>query len=109
MDSSPLAKHFGRLLWRHRRRADLSQEQFAFLLAMHRTEISQLERGLRVPRLDTILKLSAGAEVSPCQLMAGLRWRPGSSALVSGSYADAGSPASANSPAANRKRVRDAT
>lgn len=111
MDSSRLAEHFGRLLWRHRRRAYLSQEQLAYLLDVHRTEISQLERGLRVPRLDTILKLAAGVEASPCELMAGLRWRPGSHApLVAGTYADAGSRASvANAPAANRKRVRHAT
>jgi transcriptional regulator with XRE-family HTH domain len=76
--SSPIAEHFGRRLWLHRRRAWLSQDELARLVDLHHTEISNLERGLRVPRLDTILKLSAGAEASPCDLIAGLRWRSGS-------------------------------
>jgi transcriptional regulator with XRE-family HTH domain len=84
---TPLSEHFGRRLWRYRRRAYLSQDDLALLLGLHRTEISQLERGLRIPRLDTILKLSAGVEASPCDLIAGLRWRPGSLDQVSGVYA----------------------
>jgi hypothetical protein len=45
---------------------------------MSRVDISALERGLRLPRLDTILKVAAGMEVSTCELLAGLpRWRPG--------------------------------
>lgn len=88
MDSSRLAEHFGRQLWRRRRLAYLNQEELGRLLGMHRTEISRLERGLSVPRLDTILKLSAGVEASPCELIAGLRWRPGSHDLVGGGYGD---------------------
>jgi transcriptional regulator with XRE-family HTH domain len=107
MDSSRLAEHFGRQLWRRRRLACLTQEELGRLLDVHRTEIGLIERGLRVPRLDTILKLAAGVEASPCELIAGLRWRPGSHALVGGIYADSGSRVgAANSPAANRKRVR---
>jgi transcriptional regulator with XRE-family HTH domain len=87
---SPLSEHFGRRLWRHRRLAYLSQEKLAHLLDLHRTEISELERGLRVPRLDTILKLSAGVEASPCDLIAGLRWRPGSYDQLEGTYAAEG-------------------
>lgn len=83
---TPLSEHFGRRLWRYRRRAYLSQDDLALLLGLHRTEISQIERGLRIPRLDTILKLSAGVEASPCDLIAGLRWRPGSLDQVSGVY-----------------------
>jgi transcriptional regulator with XRE-family HTH domain len=106
MDSSRLAEHFGRRLWHRRRLACLTQEELGRLLDVHRTEIGLIERGLRVPRLDTILKLSAGVEASPCDLISGLRWRPGSHAHVGGSYADSGSRVDANTPAANRKRVR---
>jgi transcriptional regulator with XRE-family HTH domain len=84
---SPLSEHFGRRLWLHRRRAYLSQEELSHLLDLHRTEIGELERGLRIPRLDTILKLSAGVEASPCDLIAGLRWRPGSYDQLDGAYA----------------------
>ncbi len=76
MDSR-LADQFGRNLWRSRRRADLTQEELARLTELHRGDIGELERGRRLPRLDTILKVSAGVEASPCVLLAGLRWRPG--------------------------------
>ena len=44
---------------------------------MRRTVISPLERGLRLPRIDTILKLAAAMKVSPCVLLEGMQWRPG--------------------------------
>jgi transcriptional regulator with XRE-family HTH domain len=100
MVSSQLTEHFGCGLWRHRRLAYLSQKQLAYLLDVHRTEISEFERGLRVPRLGTILKLSAGMETSPCELIAGLHWQPGSHDLVGGAYAEGSLVA-----AAGRKRV----
>jgi transcriptional regulator with XRE-family HTH domain len=91
MDSSRLVEHFGRRLWHRRRLACLSQHELGLLVDLHRTEIGLLERGRRVPRLDTILKLSAGVEVSPCELIAGLHWRSGSHDLVGGAYAEKGS------------------
>jgi transcriptional regulator with XRE-family HTH domain len=72
-----LAHRFGDNLRRARRRADLSQVQLGRLVELHRVDVGQLERGLRLPRLDTILKLSAGVEQSSCALLAGLHWRPG--------------------------------
>jgi DNA-binding XRE family transcriptional regulator len=72
-----LAHHFGGNLRRARRRADLSQMQLARLVELNRVDVGQLERGRRLPRLDTILKLSAGVEQSSRVLLAGLRWRPG--------------------------------
>lgn len=73
----PLADRFGANLRRARRNAGLSQEGLAHLVELGRCDVSQYERGLRFPRLDTILKLSAGVAVSPCVLLAGLRWQPG--------------------------------
>lgn len=75
--ASRLADHFGYNLWRQRRRADLSQEELAELAELSRVDVGALERGKRLPRLDTILKISAALEASPCALLAGLRWRPG--------------------------------
>lgn len=70
-----VAEQFGSNLFMVRRRAYLSQEQLSRRAALHRTEIGLLERGLRVPRLDTIVKLADGLEVSPGTLLAGLgRW-----------------------------------
>lgn len=76
--ASPLADRFGRNLSRQRRLAGLNQQDLGERAQMSRTEISAIERGLRLPRLDTILKVAAGVETSICELLAGLpRWRPG--------------------------------
>jgi transcriptional regulator with XRE-family HTH domain len=72
-----LAERFGRNLWRCRRRADLSQEGLGNLVGLSRDAISRLEKGERLARLDTILKLAAGTNVSTCVLLEGVAWRPG--------------------------------
>ncbi|HWC48156.1 MAG TPA: helix-turn-helix transcriptional regulator [Solirubrobacterales bacterium] len=64
------------LVWL-RRQAGLTQQELADRVGMNRTVLSALERGLRVPRLDTILKLAAGLEVGNCDLIAGMWWEPG--------------------------------
>jgi transcriptional regulator with XRE-family HTH domain len=75
--SSPLGERFGTHLKRTRRRADLSQQALADLVGMNRVNVSELERGLALPRIDTILKLAAGTNVSACELLEGMEWRPG--------------------------------
>lgn len=45
---------FGRVLRDQRREAGLSQERLAYLSGLHRTYISQLERGLKSPSLAAI-------------------------------------------------------
>lgn len=72
-----VAKRFGENLARIRREADMSQEELGVRASVHRTEISQLERGLRVPRIDTLVKIAASLEVSADELLAGLGWTPG--------------------------------
>lgn len=74
-----LADCFGANLARCRRRVQLSQDQTAVLASLHRTEVSNLERGLRLPRLDTIVKLAAAVEAEVGELVAGITW-------VSGGY-----------------------
>lgn len=72
-----IADRFGHNLARQRRLSGLSQEELAEVTHMHRTGVASIERGQSVPRLDTLLKLSAGVESPPCELLDGLRWRPG--------------------------------
>jgi len=43
---------------------------------LHRTEIGQLERGIRIPRMDTVVKLAGALEVPPGDLMKGMAWKP---------------------------------
>jgi transcriptional regulator with XRE-family HTH domain len=72
-----LAARFGDNLARCRKRADFSQEELALRASLHRTELSNLERGLRLPRVDTLVKLKSCLEVSADDLLAGLTWTPG--------------------------------
>ncbi len=72
-----IAKQFGDNLRRARKRADLSQEDLAWGASLHRTEISHLERGLRIARVDTVAKLAGTLEIDPGTLFAGIFWTPG--------------------------------
>lgn len=60
-----------------RKRAGLSQEALGFRASLHRTEIGLLERGARVPRIDTLVKLAAALGIGPCDLLEGIAWEPG--------------------------------
>ena len=71
-----IAAIFGANLARCREAAGLSQEQVGLMADLHRTEISQLERGLRVARIDTLVKLAGALGVTPAALLDGLVWRP---------------------------------
>jgi transcriptional regulator with XRE-family HTH domain len=72
-----VAKQFGENLARERRRADFSQEELGVRASLHRTEISQLERGLRCPKADTIVKLAGSLEIEPAVFFEGMAWEPG--------------------------------
>lgn len=76
-----IAARFGDNLIRARRAADVSQDELAVRASVHRTEISQLERGLRIARIDTLIKLAASLEVAPGELLTGLDWQPGSTRI----------------------------
>ena len=69
-----LALRFGRNLCRLRRRMGYSQEELAALASLHRTEVSMLERGIRVPRLDTLVRLLGSLDAEPGDFFTGLTW-----------------------------------
>jgi transcriptional regulator with XRE-family HTH domain len=82
-----IANLLGANLKRARREADLSQEELGYRSSLHRTEISGIERGLRVIRVDTLVKLAGGLGIPPSELMRGIEWSPGE--LRRGSFAAA--------------------
>ena len=82
-----VADRFGANLAHHRRLADLSQEETAVLASIHRTAVGMIERGERLPRADTIAKLTAVLEVDPGELFEGIVWEPGS--VKSGGFVEA--------------------
>jgi transcriptional regulator with XRE-family HTH domain len=75
--SREVAERFGVNLAGLRKRVGLSQEDVCFLAGLHRTEISHLERGKRLPRVDTVAKLAAAIKVDPGELFEGIVWEPG--------------------------------
>jgi transcriptional regulator with XRE-family HTH domain len=68
-DKGPVAAQFGRNLRACRMRALFTQEALAARASLHRTEIGLLERGARVPRIDTLLHLAAALAVEPGELL----------------------------------------
>jgi transcriptional regulator with XRE-family HTH domain len=72
-----VARRFGENLRRHRKAADISQEELGVRCSLHRTEIGLLERGARVPRIDTLIKISSGLGIRiDCALLDGITWTP---------------------------------
>jgi transcriptional regulator with XRE-family HTH domain len=78
MFASEVAERFSADVLHFRREADLSQEALGMRATLHRTEIGLLERRTRMPQLDTVLKIAGALDVSPCELLDGMRWTPGS-------------------------------
>jgi transcriptional regulator with XRE-family HTH domain len=63
----------GENIRRIRRGAGLSQEQLSARSGLHSTEISRLERGVREPRLGTIVRVARALGVAPAELLADIR------------------------------------
>ena len=61
---------FAEVLKRLRKKKSVSQEAFGFEIGLHRTYISQLERGIKSPTLKTIYKISRALEINLRDLMA---------------------------------------
>lgn len=71
-----IAARFGNNLIRQRHAAELSQEELANRAEIHRTAISKFEKGERLPRLDTLVKLAGSLMTTPEQLLEGIAWEP---------------------------------
>ena len=72
-----IAQRFGENLLRARKQAGLSQEELAVRASLHRTEIGLLERGERLARIDTAIKLAGAVGVPIGELLYGIAWTPG--------------------------------
>lgn len=65
-------EQFGVNLRRLRTAADLTQMELSNRSGLDMAEISRLERGLRDPRLITIVKLATALNADPAVLVAGI-------------------------------------
>lgn len=77
MAGSEIAQRFGTNLARARELAGISQEEVGFRASLHRTAVGQLERGERIARIDTVVKLAGALGVPPGSLLDGMAWEPG--------------------------------
>jgi len=58
------------------------------LAELHRTEVYALEHSLRMPRLETLLKLTCSLQVPADALLEGIAWKANPSAYGSFEVAD---------------------
>jgi transcriptional regulator with XRE-family HTH domain len=72
-----VAEQFGDNVRRQRKLADLSQDELSYRASLHRTEVSQIERGLRLCRVDTVAKLAGAMDIDPGKLFEGIGWESG--------------------------------
>jgi transcriptional regulator with XRE-family HTH domain len=72
-----IQERFGKNLRRARRKAGMSQEEAAVRASTHRTEVGLLERGERMPRIDTAIKMAGAVGVPLADLVEGIVWTPG--------------------------------
>lgn len=72
-----VARRFGANLHHAREHSGLSQEALAARASLHRTHIGLLEKGARVARIDTVVKLAVALNVDVEDLLDGIAWEPG--------------------------------
>lgn len=62
-------RSLGKLISRHRIAKGISQERLAELAGIHRTYISQIERGLKSPTLEVLIRISTGLDLATSSLL----------------------------------------
>jgi transcriptional regulator with XRE-family HTH domain len=69
-------ERFAANLRRLRKAVGISQEELSFRAAIHRTQVSLLEGGHRLPRALTLVQLAGALEATPNDLLDGIVWEP---------------------------------
>ena len=83
-----LAERFGANLTRCRERAGINKAQLARLTELHPTAIGFFESGKRMPRLDTLVKLTGVLGCRADDLVEGMVWTGSDDAYGSFEVAD---------------------
>jgi transcriptional regulator with XRE-family HTH domain len=63
---------FARNVKDRRERRGLTQSQVGKLSGIHYTEVSRIERGLRDPRMSTLIRLARALKTTPSRLLDGV-------------------------------------
>ena len=64
-----IKQRLGSNLRKLRLQRGLSQEQFAFDVGLHRTYVSDIERGARNPTIEVVEKIAVALDVQPGALL----------------------------------------
>ena len=72
LQSQEIATRFGENVRRVRKQAGMSQAEVARIASLHRTEVGLIERGQRVVRVDTLIRIAGALKVAPRELLDGL-------------------------------------
>ena len=64
-----LNQSIAQALIKYRRSSQLSQEELADLAGIHRTYVSQIERGLKMPTLAILFNIASALKVKPSDLV----------------------------------------
>ena len=67
-----LSADLGEIIRERRLAAGISQEELAARAAIHRTYVSQLERGLKSPTVAILAKVANALGTSPSRLLRGI-------------------------------------
>lgn len=70
--STPRQRLFGEHIRNRRLKLGLTQEAVAERAGLHPVYVSLVERGLRNPSLDNVVRLAIGLQCDPARLVAGL-------------------------------------
>lgn len=81
-----LRERFGVNVRRHRERLGVSQHELAFRADTHITQISPIELGQKLPRIDTFIRLAGALEVRADDLTVGILWLPAETIITPGSF-----------------------
>ena len=84
----------------------MSQEAVGLRASVHRTEIGLLERGERLPRIDTVIKLAGALSIPASELLDGIAWNPASTQLGEFSVASPDEAANRQPPHARSLALR---
>lgn len=81
-----LRERFGANVRKHREGLGISQHELASRAEMHITQISPLELGQKLPRIDTFIRLAGALEAAVDDLTAGIIWLPAETMITPGGF-----------------------
>jgi ribosome-binding protein aMBF1 (putative translation factor) len=70
-----IATEIGKMIAHHRNEKGISQEVLADLAQIHRTYVSQIERGLKCPTIYVLLQISKALDIKLSEMIVELEKR----------------------------------